>query len=184
MWLPTHLMARRRCFDWVAARRRPASSPPVLKPQGLLVRLQVGAELAVVVEVEPRGVGQAERGGAASVRPILALADPLHRDVLGAEADQHRAETLREVIDELAVGGQVENLVAENPVVADLRADQRPRAFHGRRACHQRIEAADLLEGVGRGTHIFQRHLGYDAALLDAPEIVELGQSAPSIRAP
>src|SRR6202043_3250732 len=99
-----------------------------------------------VVEVEPRGIGQAEGSGGAGVRPILALADSLDGDALGAEADQHRAETLREIIDELAVGGQVENLLAENPVVADLRTDQRPRALHCSRARRQRIEAADLPE--------------------------------------
>src|SRR6266436_5593103 len=51
------------------------------------MRLQGGAEFGVVVDVEPRGVGQAERGRGAGVGAILAFADALQRQTLAAEAD-------------------------------------------------------------------------------------------------
>ena len=97
-----------------------------------LVRLHRGAKLAVIIGVEPHGIAQAERRGRAGIRAILAFADPLHRDALGAEADGDRTEILRDIVDELAVGGQIENLLIENPVVPDLRAEQDPRALHRR----------------------------------------------------
>ena len=88
-----------------------------------------GAELAVIVDVEARGVAQAERSGRAGIRAISAFADALHDDALGAEADGDRAEILRDVVDELAVGGEIQNLLIEDPVAPDLRADQEPRAL-------------------------------------------------------
>ena len=51
------------------------------------MRLQRGAKLAVIVEVKPRGIAQAEGSGRAGVRAISALADALHGDAVGAETD-------------------------------------------------------------------------------------------------
>ena len=67
-----------------------------LEAERSLMRLQRSAELGVVVEIEPRRVGQAERGGCAGVRAVPAFANALHRDALGTEADDDRTEVLRE----------------------------------------------------------------------------------------
>jgi hypothetical protein len=91
-----------------------------LEANRALVRLQRGAEFAVVVEIEAHGVAQAERGRATGIGAQPAFADTLHRDALRAQADQDRAKILRDIIDELAVSRQVENLLVENPVVPDL----------------------------------------------------------------
>ena len=71
------------------------------------------------------------------------------------------------IVDELAVGGQIENLLIEDPVVPDLRADQHARALHRRSARRQRIEPPDLLKRSGRGAHIFERGFRHDTALVD-----------------
>src|ERR1700680_1827854 len=99
-----------------------------------LVRLRRGAKLAVIVEIEARRIAQAERRGGAGIRAISAFADALHRDALGAETDRDRTEILRDIVDELAVGGQIENLSIQDPVVPDLRTHQKPRTLHGRAA--------------------------------------------------
>src|SRR5665811_1993173 len=142
------------------------------------MRLHRGAELAVIVEVEPRRIAQTERRGRAGIRAVAAFADALHGDALGAEADGDRAEILRDVVDELAVGGQIENLLIEYPVVPDLRAQQEARTLRRGAGRHDRIEPADFLQRSGRGAHIFERGLGHDAALVHVPVVAEFGQRA------
>src|SRR5690242_17228348 len=109
------------------------------------MRLQRGAELAVIVEIEARAVAKAERGGRTGVGAIAALTDPLHRDALGAETDHDRAEILRDIVDELAVGGKVEDLLVENEVVTDLGAQQQAGPFKRRPALGDGIETTGLL---------------------------------------
>src|SRR4051794_27180967 len=96
--------------------------------------LRDGAEFAVVIEVDPRVAGQAERGGGAGVGAISAFADALHGDALRTETDGDRAEALGEIVDELAVGGEVENLLLEDPVMSDLGSDQEARTLRERGA--------------------------------------------------
>jgi hypothetical protein len=96
------------------------------------VRLQRRAELAVTVEIEARGIGETERRRRAGVGAIAAFTDPLHRDALGPQADHERTEVLGKIVDELAVGREVEDLLVENPVMADLRAQQHAGAFQRR----------------------------------------------------
>ena len=147
-------------------------------PHRALMRLHRGAEFGVVVDVEARGIGQAQRRRGAGIRAVLAFADALERDALGAEADGDVGEILHDIVDELAVGRQVENLPVEDPVMADLRADQQPRALHGGARRHHGIEAADLLQRTGPGADIFERGLGHDAALVPGPVIADLAQHA------
>src|SRR5258708_24089830 len=52
-----------------------------------LMRLHRGAKLAVIVDVKPRGIAQAQRSGCAGIRAILAFADALHDNALGTETD-------------------------------------------------------------------------------------------------
>src|SRR3981189_1688470 len=122
-----------------------APLPLQLDAERPLMRLHRGAKLAVIVDIKSRCIAQAERCGRAGIRAISAFADPLHGDALGAEADGDRAEILRDIVDELAVGGQIENLPIENPVVPDLRAHQDPRALHGCTGRHHGTETAELL---------------------------------------
>src|SRR4051794_20403844 len=96
------------------------------------MRLQGGAIFAVIVDVEARGVAQAERSRRPRIRAVTAFADALQGDTLGAEADGDRAEILHDIVDQLAVDGQIQNLAVEEPVAPDLRADQEAGAF-GRR---------------------------------------------------
>src|SRR4051812_30830503 len=81
---------------------RPTTTLPFeLDAERALMRLRCGAVLAVIVDVEARGVAQAERGRRAGIRAIAAFADALHDDALSAEADGDGAEILRDVVDEL-----------------------------------------------------------------------------------
>ena len=90
-----------------------------------------------------------------------------------------RAEILRDIVDELAVGRQVENLLVEDPVVPDLRADQdrararsraaSPSADRDRRPPGTRPVEARTYSSAAFGTI---------AALVHAPVIAELGQRA------
>lgn len=89
------------------------------------MRLHRGAILAVIVDVETRGIAQADRRRSAGVCAIPALADALYGDALGAEADGNRPEILRDVVDELAVGRQINNLLIDNPVMHPM--PRRPR---------------------------------------------------------
>src|SRR5712691_290975 len=114
----------------------------------------------------------------AGIRTIPAFANALHRDAFSAEADRRRTEILRDVVDELAVGGQIENLPIDNPVVPDLRAHQQARALQRYAGRRDRIETAELLQRSGRGADIFERGLRHDAALVQAPVVAELGQSS------
>src|SRR6202021_2806384 len=116
-----------------------------------LVRLHRGAEFAVVIDIEPGRIAQVEGSGRTGIRAIPAFADALHGDTLGTETDGDRAEILRDIVDELAVGRQIENLSIENPVVPDLRAEQEARTLHRRVGRHQGIKTPDLLERSGRG---------------------------------
>ena len=105
------------------------SLPLEFDADGSLVRLHRGAKLGVIIEIDARGVAQAERRGRAGIRAVPVFADTLHADALGAEADGGRTEILLDIVDELAVGGQIENLSIENPVMPDLRAQQDPRTL-------------------------------------------------------
>src|SRR6478735_1158180 len=96
------------------------------------MRLHRGAKLAIIIDIKSRRAAQVEGSGRAGIRAIPAFADALQGDALGAEADGDGAEVLRDIVDELAVGGQIENLPIENPVAPDLRAHQNPRALYGR----------------------------------------------------
>ena len=87
-----HESTRRGLAPSLRSTERCVSSINILLPLQLeahraLVRLHRGAEFAVVVDVEPRGVAQAERGRRAGVGAILAFADALEGDALAAEAD-------------------------------------------------------------------------------------------------
>lgn len=95
------------------------------------MRLHRGAILAVIVDVETRGIAQADRRRSAGVCAIPALADALYGDALGAEADGNRPEILRDVVDELAVGRQINNLLIDNPVMHPM--PRRPTSDAGRR---------------------------------------------------
>src|SRR5450756_2368487 len=139
------------------------------------MRLRRGAELAVIVEIESHRVAEGERGGRSRVGAVAAFADALHADALGTEADSDRAEILLDIVDELAVAGQIENLPVEDPVMADLGAEQDARTLHRRAGRHQGIETAALLKRSGGGADIFERGLGHDAALVLVPVIAELG---------
>src|SRR3954465_11014529 len=154
------------------------ASPPIFEADRALVRRQLAAELAVVVDVEPRRVGQTERGRGAGIHAVAALADPGHDDALGPEADLHRSQVLMEIVDELAVGGQVQDLLFEDEVASDLGSDHDPRARERRRADIEWIEAANLLERDAGGADIFQCALGHDAHLVLGPVIADLGQRA------
>src|SRR6266403_86262 len=57
---------------------------------------------------------------------VSTFANALHGDALGAEAHRDRTEVLGDVVDEFAVGGQIENLLTENPVMSDLGTQQHP----------------------------------------------------------
>src|SRR6266481_6498781 len=92
---------------------------PQFDASGCLVRLGHGAELAVVIQIEAHRIAEAERSRPAGIHAISAFADALHRDALRAEADGDRAEILHDVVDQLAVGGKIENLAVEDPVVPD-----------------------------------------------------------------
>lgn len=98
------------------------------------MRLGRGAKLAVIVDIEAGLVAQVERRRRAGVRAISAFADALHGDAFGAEADGDRTEILRDVVDKLAVGGQIENLSIENPVVADLPLSTEALTLTGHRS--------------------------------------------------
>ena len=80
-----------------------APLPLQLDAQRALMRLHRGAEFCVVVDIKPRGVGQAERGRGPRIGAILALADALQRDALRAEADRDVGEILHDIVDKLAV---------------------------------------------------------------------------------
>jgi len=90
------------------------------------VGLQRGAKFAVIVEIEARGTTQAERRRRAGIGAISAFANALHGDALGAETHRDRTEILGDIVDEFAVARQIENLLAENPVMTDLRTQQDP----------------------------------------------------------
>ena len=62
-------------------------SPLEFDAERALVRLRGGAKLAVVVDIEPRGIAQAQRRRGTGVGAIPAFADALHRDALRPEAD-------------------------------------------------------------------------------------------------
>src|SRR3984957_5162116 len=98
------------------------------------MRLQRGAKLAVVVEIDADGIGQAQRQRSAGIRAIPAFADTLNDDAFGTKADGDRTEVLFEIIDELAVGREIEDFLIHDPVVADLGANQRPRTLKRRTA--------------------------------------------------
>ena len=83
------------------------------RPDRALVRLHQVAEFGVVIDVEARGVGQDQRRRGAGIHSVLAFADALERDALGAEADGDVGEVLHDVVDELAVRRKVENLLVE-----------------------------------------------------------------------
>src|ERR1700722_16885254 len=155
-----------------------APSPLEFDADGALVRLQRGAKLAVIIDVNPRIVSQVERSGGTGVGAVLALANALQRDAVGAETDGDRTEILRDIVDEFAVGGQIENLLIEDPVVPDLRAEQYPRAIHRRSGRALRIEATEFLQRSGRCMDIFERGLRHDPALVHVPVVAELGQGA------
>ena len=87
-------------------------------------------------------------------------------------------EILHDVVDEFAVGRQVEDLLVEDPVMPDLGADQHARALDGRARRHHRIEAADLLQRSGPGADIFERGLGHDAVLVLGPVIADFAERA------
>src|SRR6202790_4397214 len=120
--------------------------PLQLDADRALVRLHRGAEFAVIIGVEPRAVAQDERSGRAGIGAKLAFAEALQGNALGAEADGDRAEILRDIVDELSVGRQIENLLIEDPVVPDLHAGQDARALHRGAARHDRIEPAEFLQ--------------------------------------
>src|SRR5882757_1936032 len=80
----------------------PSPLPFELDAERSLVRLQCRAEPGVVVEIDPRGVAERERGRSTGIRAIAAFADPLHGDALRAEAHHNRAEGLRKIVDEFA----------------------------------------------------------------------------------
>src|SRR5262245_58049887 len=102
--------------------------PSYFKAGRALVRLKVLAELAVIPRAEAEIVGEAERCCSSCIRAVAAFADTLHRDGLKARnADNDRAEALVEIVDELAIGREVEDLPIQNEVTPDLRANQRPR---------------------------------------------------------
>jgi len=73
------------------------------------MRLHRGAKLAIIVEIKSRHVAEVEGSGRAGIRAISAFANALQRNALGAEADGGGAEILRDFVDELAVGGDVED---------------------------------------------------------------------------
>lgn len=87
--------------------------PSELDAERALMRLHGGAEFGVVVDVETGRVAQAERGRRAGIGAELAFANALHRNALRAQADEDRTEILREIVDEFAVGRQVQNLPVE-----------------------------------------------------------------------
>src|SRR5450755_2981869 len=105
------------------AQRSAIALPLPLDADRPLVRPRRGAKLAVIVDIEPRGVAEAERGRGAGIGAVLAFADALHGDALGAEAKCGRTEILHDVVHELAIGGQIQDLAVENPVVPDLGAE-------------------------------------------------------------
>src|SRR6059058_6172220 len=92
-----------------------------------LVRRQFVAELAVVIDIEPRRVGQAERGRGAGIHAIAALADAGNNDALGPQADLNGAEILVKIVDELAVGREIQNLLVEDEIASDLGPDHDAR---------------------------------------------------------
>src|SRR4029079_12085028 len=153
-------------------------SPLELDAHRALVRLRGGAEFGVVVEVDARGVAQAQRGRCAGIRAILAFADALESDALAAEADGDVGEILHQVVNELAVGRDVENLLVEDPVTPDLGANQHANPFHRGARRHHGIEAAELLQRSGPGADIFERSLGHDAVLVLRPVIADLADRA------
>ena len=59
---------------------------------------------------------------------IAALADAGDDDALSPEADLHRSQVLIKIVDELAVGGQVQDLLVEDEVAPDLGPDHDARA--------------------------------------------------------
>src|SRR5215831_10729654 len=109
-------MSRRRRGD----RQR---LPSVFEADRALLRGELVAELAVIIDVESRGVGQAERGRRASVEAVAALSDAGHHEALPAQADLDRSQVLIEIVDEFAVGGQVQNLLVEDEVTPNLGAE-------------------------------------------------------------
>src|SRR5450631_4321237 len=100
-----------------------AALPFQLDAGSALMGLHRGAKLGIIIEIESGGVAQAERSRCAGIRAISTLTDSLHGDALGTEADGDRTEILRDVVDELAVAGQIENHPVDDPIVADLRTD-------------------------------------------------------------
>ena len=89
------------------------------------MRLHRGAKLAIIVDIESRRVAQVEGSRRAGIRAISAFANALQRDALGTEADSDGAEILRDIVDKLAVGGQVENLPIDAAVLSGSLAYQR-----------------------------------------------------------
>src|SRR5258708_13495482 len=118
---------------------------------------------------------------------VLPCAEALKVDALAAEAGDDRAEIWGDIFDELAVGGQMENLAVENEVVPDLGAEQDPRTLHRRSARHHRIKTAGILKRPGRSAHIFECGFRHDPPLVHLPVVPELGHRAldmPIIRRP
>src|SRR4051812_12227379 len=102
----------------------PLRSPLQLQSHRALVRLHRGAEFSVVVDVDTGGVGQAQRCRGTGIDAVAAFADALEGDALASEADGDVGEILHEVVDELAVGRQVQNLLVEYPVMPDLGSEK------------------------------------------------------------
>src|SRR6476661_10700314 len=92
-------------------RGRHSPLPFIFDADRALMLLHRGAELAVIVDVQARPVGQAQRRRRTDIGAVLAFADALQGDAFGAETDQNRAEILRDIVDEFAVGGQIEDLL-------------------------------------------------------------------------
>src|SRR5471030_518929 len=127
---------------------RPCTSGPLplhLDAERALMRLVDGAELAVIIDVKTHGIVQAERSRRAGIGAIPALAEALHGDALRTKADDRRRKILSEVVDEFAVGRQVENFLIDNPVMPDLRADQDPGTLLGCAGRGHRVQTARFL---------------------------------------
>src|ERR1700710_276573 len=92
----TTLQFRKSCSD-ATAQLSVSALEFHLNANSSLMRLHRGAKLTVIIEINPHGIGQAERRGCAGIGAILAFADALHRDALGTEADDDRTEILRHV---------------------------------------------------------------------------------------
>src|SRR5262245_21254001 len=81
-----------------------------------------------------------------------------------------------EIVDQLAIGGKVENLPVKHPVAPDFCAEHCARPLQCCTRHRDRTESADLLKWRRASAYIFQIDLWHDPALVQAPVVAELDE--------